>query len=106
MNARRDDTGAAQEDPADGSLPHARAAGEARACPCSRAAGRARVDGREGDAASPQDDGSFALYSLPASRFRAEMRPSRIRGASAGKVGLVSRKIFEKSGESLGAVSL
>jgi hypothetical protein len=53
-----------------------------------------------------QGDGSFTLYALPASRFRAEMRESQSRGASAGKVGLVSRKVSEASGDSLGAVSL
>ena len=53
-----------------------------------------------------QDDGSFALHALPASRFKAEMRESKSQGASAGKVGLVSRKVFESTGESLGAVSL
>jgi hypothetical protein len=44
------------------------------------------------------DDGSFELWSLSPEKFRQEMRDTRSRGASAGKVGLVRRDFFEWSG--------
>jgi hypothetical protein len=37
------------------------------------------------------DGGSFELWSLSAEKFRQEMRDTRSRGSSAGKVGLVRR---------------
>ena len=53
-------------------------------------------------AAFQRKDGSFDVTALPAQVFKAEMRETRSRGASAGKVGLVSKKIFEDKGERLG----
>lgn len=47
------------------------------------------------------DDGSFELWSLSPEKFRQEMRDTRSRGSAAGKVGLVRRDIFEKSGSLL-----
>jgi hypothetical protein len=51
-------------------------------------------------------DGSFELWSLSTEIFRQEMRDTRSKGSSAGKVGLVRRDFFEKSGRLLGRVTL
>jgi hypothetical protein len=53
-----------------------------------------------------QDDGSFEVISLPVSIFKEEMRETRSLGASAGRVGLVSRRIFESRGQALGSIRL
>jgi hypothetical protein len=53
-----------------------------------------------------QDDGSFEVISLPVSIFKDHMRETRSRGASAGKVGLVSRRVFKTRGHALGAIHL
>jgi hypothetical protein len=50
------------------------------------------------------DDGSFELWSLPSTVFRAEMTPTRSRGASAGRVGLVRRSVFSSRGTSIGRI--
>jgi hypothetical protein len=52
------------------------------------------------------DDGSFELWSLSPEKFRQEMRDTRSRGSSAGKVGLVRRNFFERSGTLLARVRL
>jgi hypothetical protein len=49
-------------------------------------------------AAFQLDDGSFELWSLPRDVFCAEMRGTRSRGASAGKVGKVHRSVFSRRG--------
>lgn len=52
------------------------------------------------------DDGSFELWSLSPEKFRQEMRDTRSRGSAAGKVGLVRRGVFERSGMLLARVRL
>lgn len=51
-----------------------------------------------------QTNGSFSLFLLPATTFTAEQRPSRSQGPSSGKVGLVSRAVFESKGMELKSV--
>ena len=53
-----------------------------------------------------QDDGSFAVIALPASIYKKKMRETRSQEPSAGRVGLVSKRVFERDGESLGVVRL
>ena len=57
-------------------------------------------------AAFQLDDGSFELWSLPSDVFRAEMRDTRSQGASAGKVGLVSRAVFSSCGTLVGRIRI
>ena len=45
------------------------------------------------------EDGSFELWELSPAHFRSGMRPTRSRGAAAGKVGLVRRDTFVKHGK-------
>jgi hypothetical protein len=52
------------------------------------------------------EDGVFDVWSLTPSAFRAGMRDTRSRGASAGKVGLVCKDVFVREGRSLGRVRL
>ncbi len=52
------------------------------------------------------DDGSFELWSLSPEKFRQEMRDTRSRGSAAGKVGIVRKDSFEKSGSLLARVRL
>lgn len=52
------------------------------------------------------DGASFDIWTLPAADFRAHMRPTRSRGASSGKVGIVTRETFYLKGKSLGRFSL
>jgi hypothetical protein len=52
------------------------------------------------------DDGSFELWSLTPDQFRNAMRDTRSRGASAGRVALVTRSVFEGQGKMLGRVQL
>lgn len=53
-----------------------------------------------------QDDGSFEVIALPAAIFKEEMRETKSKGASAGRVGLVSKRVFAAKGEFLGSVRL
>jgi hypothetical protein len=57
-------------------------------------------------AAFQQENGTFRLRSLSSPAFRSAMRPTRSQGASAGKVGIVSRRIFEQRGQDLGSVAI
>jgi hypothetical protein len=52
------------------------------------------------------DDESFELWSLAPDRFRQEMRDTRSRGSAAGKVGIVRKDVFEKSGRLVARVKL
>jgi hypothetical protein len=52
------------------------------------------------------DDGSFELWSLTPKQFESAMRDTRSRGAAAGKVALVRRKVFITEGKHLGRVQL
>ena len=45
-----------------------------------------------------QESGLFDVRVLPVAIFRANVRPTRSRGPSAGKVGLVSRRVFLNQG--------
>lgn len=51
-----------------------------------------------------QPDGSFDLYSLTPDQYAESQRPTRSRGASAGRVGKVRRKLFETKGKYLRSV--
>jgi len=51
-------------------------------------------------------DGAFDIWSLSPADFKEHMRDTRSRGASAGKVGLVKRDVFQSRGRSLGRVRL
>lgn len=57
-------------------------------------------------AAFQRNNGSFELWRLPADKFRREMRDTRSTGASAGKVGLVRKDVFEKHGELITQITL
>jgi hypothetical protein len=59
-----------------------------------------RVD--EVVAALQREDGAFDLYALSAAAFKAAMSPTRSKGASAGRVGVVRRSVFETDGRPLG----
>lgn len=52
------------------------------------------------------DDEFFELWSLSPEKFRQEMRDTRSRGSAAGKVGIVRKDFFEKSGRLLARVKL
>lgn len=45
-----------------------------------------------------EPDGSYRVLRLTAERFKSAMRPTRSRGPSAGRVGIVKRAIFEQDG--------
>ncbi len=51
-------------------------------------------------------DGSFELWTLPPEKFRQEMRNTRSKGSAAGKVGVVRRSFFERSGMRVGRIRL
>jgi len=57
-------------------------------------------------AAFQREDGAFDVWSLTPAAFKAHMRDTRSLGASAGKVGLVRRDVFESRGKSIGRVRL
>lgn len=52
------------------------------------------------------DDESFELWSLSPDKFRQEMRDTRSMGSAAGKVGIVSKTFFEKSGRLFARIRL
>ena len=54
-------------------------------------------------AALQRDDGGFDLYALSAAAFRSAMKPTRSKGPSAGRVGVVRRAVFERDGRALGS---
>jgi hypothetical protein len=45
-----------------------------------------------------RDDGEFEVFSLPADAYRARMRETRSKGASAGRVGIVAKRVFTTEG--------
>lgn len=57
-------------------------------------------------AALQREDGAFDLYSLSAAAFRSAMTPTRSKGASSGRVGIVRRSVFESQGRHLGTKRL
>ncbi len=46
-----------------------------------------------------RQDGYYNVWRLPIQRFSNNMRPTRSRGRSANKVGLVTRAVFETEGK-------
>jgi hypothetical protein len=63
-----------------------------------------RVD--EVIAAFERLDGAFDLFALSASAFSSAMKPTRSKGPSAGRVGIVTKVVFEESGRPLGTLGL
>jgi len=63
-----------------------------------------RLDGILG--AFELDDGSYDLFLLGPDAFRENMSATQSRGASAGKVGMVTKNIFVQLGRSRGNVRL
>ena len=57
-------------------------------------------------AALEQENGEYELYEITPEKFKANMRETRSKGRSAGKVGLVRRSLFVNEGRFLGSVSL
>ena len=55
-------------------------------------------------AAFQQGDATFELWSMTPEQFCLTMRETRSQDAAAGKVGLVSRRVFEQSGRHVGTV--
>jgi len=51
-------------------------------------------------------NGAYELFALPAAEFVKHQRPTASTGAAAGKVGLVSRTVFESQGRFLKRVVL
>jgi len=54
-------------------------------------------------AALEVSSGEFEVWSLPARTFEQHVRDSRSRGG-AGKVGLVTRRVFQELGQRIGSV--
>ena len=52
------------------------------------------------------DNGVFDVYKITRADFEAHMRPSRSKGASAGKVALVARRTFFELGKRIAQVRL
>jgi len=63
-----------------------------------------RVD--EVVAAFELSDGTFDVFVLSSAAFRSAMRPTRSKGSSAGRVGIVRRSVFEESGRHIGVKRL
>lgn len=63
-----------------------------------------RLDGILG--AFETENGTYDLFLLTPEEFREHMTPTRSRGASAGRVGLVAKAFFLALGESRGSVRL
>jgi hypothetical protein len=53
-----------------------------------------------------QENGQFKVYSLKAEFYRARMEPTRSMGRSKGKVGKVSKQMFEEHGELIATVAI
>jgi hypothetical protein len=52
------------------------------------------------------DDDSYDIYKLPTAIYSENMRPTRSKGASAGRVGIVSKKLFLTEGEFIQSIKL
>jgi hypothetical protein len=57
-------------------------------------------------AAFQRDDGAFDVFSLDAQTYKKHMKETRSKGASAGRVGIVTKSAFTTEGESIGTVSI
>ena len=53
-----------------------------------------------------ENDGSYRVMHLPTERCAAMMRPTRSQGPSAGRVGMIDRKVFEAEGRLVGIVKI
>ena len=53
-----------------------------------------------------RDDGSNRVIELPIERCATSMRPTRSKGASRDRVGIVDRKLFEDEGRLVAAVKI
>jgi len=53
-----------------------------------------------------EEDGSYRVIQLPIARCAAMMRPTRSQGPSAGRVGMIDRKVFENEGQLVGVVRI
>jgi hypothetical protein len=51
-------------------------------------------------------DGSYRVIQLPIARCAAVMRPTRSQGPSAGRVGMIDRKVFDDEGQLVGVVRI
>ena len=51
-----------------------------------------------------QEGGAFELYELSVETFKVNMRTTKSKGPSAGKVGVVSKSVFIKNGKKLKTV--
>jgi hypothetical protein len=57
-------------------------------------------------AALQKGDGTFEVFALSAAAFKSAMRPTRSKGSSSGRVGVVRRSVFETTGRSVGTKRL
>ena len=53
-----------------------------------------------------ESDGSYRVLGLPISRCKAVMQPTRTQGPSRGRVGMISRKVFEDEGQFVASVKI
>jgi hypothetical protein len=53
-----------------------------------------------------KDDGAFDVFSLDADIYRQRMTPTRSRGASAGRVGIVTKRVFTDEGKRIRRLSI
>lgn len=53
-----------------------------------------------------RDDGAFDVFSLGADIYQKRMTPTRSTGASAGRVGIVTKRVFTDEGERIGTVRI
>jgi hypothetical protein len=53
-----------------------------------------------------ENDGTYRVMHLPIERCAASMRPTRSKGASRDRVGIVDRKLFEEEGRLVGVVKI
>jgi hypothetical protein len=53
-----------------------------------------------------QDDGTYQVWRLSAEDYAHHMIPTRSRGSSSGKVGIVKRVVFERNGVRIATVRL
>ncbi|MBK8018842.1 MAG: hypothetical protein IPK20_20495 [Betaproteobacteria bacterium] len=51
-----------------------------------------------------QSNGSFCIYSLTVAEYSKAMTPTRSKGPSAGKVGIVRRAVFETRGTQVATI--
>jgi hypothetical protein len=57
-------------------------------------------------AALENDSGEFDLFKLTPAQYSQQMRATRSKGPSAGRVGMVRTSFFRKNGKSVGSINL